>query len=192
MPMDKALKDTSDVALPKLTKHDQEVLKLLLTQAKMSDTDIAKKLGLSPQAIFKIRHKLEQNGVIKGYRPIIDLKKIGINVLALVFIRITAAVWEKYSEEQVAERIKEMPGIVSAYRVPGAKFSHVLLLGFRDVHAMDKYLAKLQSKFGLELELQKTYSFTVDRMIASSPSGWLQDLFDQKEFVLEEFLMKKK
>ena len=40
---------------------------------------LGKKMGLSQQSIFKIRHKLESIGVIKGYMPIIDFKKIGIS-----------------------------------------------------------------------------------------------------------------
>ena len=66
---------------PHLTRNDQEVLKTIIQSAKLPDTEIAKKMGLSPQAVFKIRHKLEDKGIIKGYQPILDLKKLGINFM---------------------------------------------------------------------------------------------------------------
>ena len=58
---------------PKLTKNDQEVLKNIIKHAKIPDKDIADKMGISHQAVFKIRHKLEESGIIKGYQPILDL-----------------------------------------------------------------------------------------------------------------------
>ena len=66
------------INFPKLTKNEETVLRKILEHAKIPDLEIAKKMGLSQQAIFKIRHKLEQVGIIKGYMPIIDFKKIGI------------------------------------------------------------------------------------------------------------------
>ena len=71
------------INIPKLTKNEQKVLKKIIEQAKTPDLDIAKKIGISQQAIFKIRHKLEHLGIIKGYMPIIDFKKIGIETLVV-------------------------------------------------------------------------------------------------------------
>ena len=42
-----------DLDLPKLTKNDQEVLKIIVQQAKLPDSDIAKKMGLSPKLSTK-------------------------------------------------------------------------------------------------------------------------------------------
>ena len=184
--------DSSLSAMPKLTKHDQDVLKFIVKQAKLPDTDIAKKMGLSPQAVFKIRHKLEQSGVIQGYQPILDLKKVGINVLAFLFIKLTPEVWAQWSEEQVIERMKKMPLVMNAYRVPGSHSSHILLLGFRDLPQLEKYLLRLQTKFANEVEIQQVYSFSTDKIITQSPLGLLHDILEKKEFSLDEFLLKKK
>ena len=51
--------------LPKLTKNDQEVLKNIIKHAKIPDSEIAKRMKLSPQAVFKIRKKLEESGIIE-------------------------------------------------------------------------------------------------------------------------------
>ena len=60
--------ETPDKNLPKFTRNEKIVLKKIIEQAKVPDLEIGKKMGLSQQAIFKIRHKLEDSGVIKGYR----------------------------------------------------------------------------------------------------------------------------
>ncbi|MBU1111843.1 MAG: Lrp/AsnC family transcriptional regulator [archaeon] len=180
-----------DPEKPKLTKNDQEVLKSIIQHAKMPDSDIAKKIGLSSQAIFKIRHKLEESGIIKGYQPVLDLKKIGINVMVLLIIKLTPDVWEKYSDAQIAERIKQIPYVINAYRVLEPNASHVLLMGFRDLEQMDKYLAKIQTKFSREIEIVGSYPFATNKIITQSSVGLLYEILDKKEFPLNEFILKR-
>ncbi|MBN1501973.1 winged helix-turn-helix transcriptional regulator [Candidatus Woesearchaeota archaeon] len=181
-----------DRELPKLTKNDQEVLKNIILQAKIPDTEIAKKMGLSPQAVFKIRHKLEQTGIIKGYVPIIDMKKIGINIMVMLIIKLTPEVWEEYSDEQISERIKQIPYVINAYRIPQSNVSHILLMGFRDIQQMDRYLVRMQTKFAREIEIQRVYPFSIDKVITQSPIGLLYEILDKKEYPMKEFFLKRK
>lgn len=178
--------------LPRLTKNDQEVLKSIIQQAKIPDTDIAKKMGISPQAVFKIRHKLEELGIIKGYTPILDLKKLGINVMALLVIKLLPEVWDNYSDAEIAERIKQIPYIVDAYRVPESNVTHILLMGFRDLEQMDRHLAKMQTRFAREVDIQHVYPFSTDKIITQSPIGLLYEVLDKREFPMDEFFLKRK
>lgn len=182
----------SDPENPKLTKNDQEVLKSIIQYAKIPDTDIAKKMGLSPQAVFKIRHKLETLGIIKGYQPILDLKKLGIKVMAIMVIKLTAEVWDEYSDLQISERIQQIPYVIEAYRILEPNATHVLLMGFRDLDQMDKYIAKMQTKFAKEIEIKHIYPFASQRIITQSSVGLLYEILDKKEFPLDVFFLKRK
>lgn len=182
----------ADPENPVLTKNDQKVLKVIIEQAKISDAEIARRMGLTQQAIFKIRHKLEEKGIIKGYQPVIDYKKVGINVLVLLGIRILPVVWEDSSEEQVAERIGKVPYVINAFRIPESDITHVLLMGFRNIHQKDRYLMKLQTRFARELEIKMVFPFSVDRVITMNPLGLLYEMIDKKEYPLEEFFIVKK
>ncbi len=177
---------------PRLTHNDQEVLKSIIQHAKIPDTDIAKKMGLSPQAVFKIRHKLEQSGIIKGYLPILDLKRIGIEVMAFLIIKLMPEVWEQHSDIQISEKIRQIPHVINAYRILEADASHILLMGFRDLHQMDKYIAKIQTSFAREVEIRQIYPFATEKIITQSPVGLLYEILDKKEFPLDEFFLKKK
>lgn len=181
----------ADPENPKLTRNDQEVLKSIIQHAKMPDTDIAKKMGLSPQAVFKIRHKLEQSGIIKGYQPILDLKKLGIRVMVMMVIKLTPEVWDQYSDNQISEKIRQIPYVIHAYRVLESVASHILLMGFRDLDQMDKYLAKMQTKFSREIEIKNIYPFATEKVITQSPVGLLYEILDKKEFPMNEFFLKK-
>ena len=179
------------INIPKLTKNEQKVLKKIIEQAKTPDLDIAKKIGISQQAIFKIRHKLEHLGIIKGYMPIIDFKKIGIETLVVLGIKFTGYVWEKYSEEQISERIQKIPEVIISYRIPESRISHLLVMGFKDMDSKDRYLMKLQSKYAKEIEIVHVYPFSVDRIIKANHIGLLNNILDEKESLSNEFFLDK-
>ena len=177
--------------IPKLTKNEQKVLKKIIEQAKIPDLRIAENMGLSQQAIFKIRHKLESVGIIKGYMPIIDFKKIGIGALVVLGVKFTKYIWEKYSEQEISERIQKIPQIIIAYRIPDSAISHLLVMGFKDIDHKDKYLMKLQSKYSKEIEIVHVYPFAVDRIIKTNYISLLNTILDKEEFLSNEFLLDK-
>lgn len=178
-----------DLNIPKLTKNEQKVLKRIIDQAKTPDLEMAHKIGISQQAIFKIRHKLEDVGIIKGYMPIIDFKKIGVGTLVVLGIKFTRYTWEKYSEEQISERIQKIPEVIISYRIPESRISHLLIMGFKDMETKDRYLMKLQSKYAKEIEIVHVYPFSVDRIIKTSDIGLLNQILDKKELGKNEFFL---
>lgn len=180
-----------DVENPVLTKNDQEVLKRMLGQAKMSDAEIARQLRVSQQAIFKIRQKLEDKGIIQGYMPIIDFKKLGIHVLVVLEVRVKSVVWDVLSEGQVAQRLRDIPQVISAYRVPEAQITHVIVMGFRDIEQKDAVLMKLQTRFSSEMVIKAAYPISVNRIITMSPVGLLREVLDKKDPTLDFLFLKK-
>ncbi|MBU0756637.1 MAG: winged helix-turn-helix transcriptional regulator [Nanoarchaeota archaeon] len=177
---------------PKLTKHDQEVLKSIIQHAKIPDSDIAQKMGLSPQAVFKIRHKLEESGIIKGYQPVLDLKKLGIHIMVFIVIKLHSVVWEEYSDDEISERIRKIPYVINAYRIVEAKASHILLMGFRDIEQMNRHVTRIQTKFSREIDIIHIYPFSTEKVITQSHIGLLYEILDKKEFPMDEFFLKKK
>ena len=181
--------DKMDPDFPKLTENDKVVLKKILDSRRIPDSDIAKTMKLSPQAIFKIRSKLENLGIIKGYMPIVDFKKIGINVMTVLIIRLTSKVWRKFSDDQISDRMSKSPHIVDAYRVADEQASHVLILGFRDTYQKEKYIAQIQTKFAEEIQIKAIYTFSVDKIISQNPLGLLHEIIDRKEFSPDDLFL---
>ncbi|MBN2459103.1 hypothetical protein JXB28_02370 [Candidatus Woesearchaeota archaeon] len=180
-----------DLNFPKLTSNEKIVLKKIIGQAKIPDLEIAKKIGLSQQAIFKIRHKLENVGIIKGYAPVIDYKKIGIEALVVLGVRFTQYIWNKYSEDEIAEKILKIPQVITAYRIPEARISHLLVMGFRNIDDKDRYMMRLQSKYSREIEIVNVYPFSVDRIIKNNHIGLLNTILNPKEAFSNDFFLDK-
>lgn len=174
--------EKADPNSPKLTENDKEVLRQIIEQSKIPDSRIAEDMGISPQAVFKIRAKLEQLGIIKGYTPIIDFKKIGIKILALLVLKFKPTVWDRYSDDLISERITKIPYIIGAYRVADAQASHILLIGFRDTEQKENYIAQIQTKYANEIEIKDIYNFSVDKIITQNPIGLLNEIIDKTDF----------
>ncbi len=174
--------EKADPKLPKLTENDKEVLRQIIDHSKIPDSKIAEEIGISPQAVFKIRNKLEELGIIKGYTPVIDFKKVGINVLALLVLRFKSGVWDRYSDDFVSERITKIPYIIAAYRVADARASHILLIGFRNTAQKEQYLAQIQTKYQNDIEIKDAYTFSVDKIITQNPIGLLNEIIDKNDF----------
>lgn len=183
--------DQMDPDFPRLTENDKAVLKKILDSKRIPDSDIAKTMKLSPQAIFKIRHKLESYGIIKGYMPIVDFKKIGINIIVILIINLTSKVWREFSDDQISDRMAKTPYIIEAYRVADEQASHVLILGFRDIYQKERYIGQIQTKFAEEVQIKETYSFSVDKIISQNPLGLLHEIVDKKEFSPDDLFLNR-
>ena len=187
--------EKADPDSPKLTEHDKDVLRKIIEYSKIPDSRIAEEIGISPQAVFKIRTKLEELGIIKGYSPIIDFKKIGISVIVVLIIRVKPDVWNRYPDYAVSERIAKIPYIISAYRVADARASHILMIGFKDTDQKEHYISNMQTKSADQIEIRDVYTFSVDQIIVDhNPIGLLNEIIDQKDFSKYEIfpLDKKK
>jgi DNA-binding Lrp family transcriptional regulator len=184
--------EKSNPEFPKLTENDKTVLKSILDSRKITDSDIAKNMNLSPQAIFKIRNKLESVGIIKGYMPIINFKKIGINVMCILIFRLTSVVWDNFSDDQISEKISKTPYVIDAYRVSDEQATHIITFGFRDNKQKEQYISQLQTKFSNEVEIQAIYTFTVDKIILQNPLGLLNEIIDKKEFSPDDLFLEYK
>ena len=81
--------------MAELDRKDREILDLLLTDGRMSYSDIGEAVGLSRTAVKNRIAALEDNGVIKGYRAIIDPQNASDMMTFVVNIETTAESFEE-------------------------------------------------------------------------------------------------
>lgn len=66
--------------------YNAAILQYLQVDGRMSNIDLAKKVGLSPSACLRRVQDLERRGVLKGYRAIVDPKALGQDVVIFVMV----------------------------------------------------------------------------------------------------------
>ncbi len=94
---------------------DAEILKILQANARTSNAEIARQVGLAPSAVFERIRKLEERGVIEGYTARIHASAIGLPLLAYIFIRDD----EKPGAEKTSRRVAEIPEVLEVHHVAG-------------------------------------------------------------------------
>ena len=83
--------------------------------ARETQADIARAVGLAPSAVLERIRKLEARGVIKGYGAQIDARALGQGMLAFVAVRGS----ESASEERVAQALAALPEVLEVHLVAG-------------------------------------------------------------------------
>lgn len=78
---------------------DIEILKILEQNGRISHEEIASKLHMSRPAIHKRINNLEHNGIITGYRALIDWRKVSPCFRCLITLQIKGKYYEKIAEE---------------------------------------------------------------------------------------------
>jgi DNA-binding Lrp family transcriptional regulator len=72
----------------------------LMKNAKKSDRELAKDIGVSQPTVTRLRGRLEKDGVIKEYTMIPDFRKLGLEIMAVTFV--------KFNETLTPEMIDEV------------------------------------------------------------------------------------
>jgi Lrp/AsnC family leucine-responsive transcriptional regulator len=163
----------------KLTKNEKKTLKLLIENGRTSDAEIARMLTITPQAVGKIRKKLETEGIIQGYSTSIDYEKIGVKIMALAMFKFTTEARKTIlTEEDINQRIKG-PHIINFYRVPEGDVTHIVTYGFRSLEELDHYFHILQTERGHVSEIIKLFIFSAASMRKKSDKELMVKIIDE-------------
>ena len=70
-----------------LDNLDIQILNIIQSNARVSQADVARAVGLAPSAVLERLRKLEAKGVLTGYAALLDPEAIGLGQLAFVAVR---------------------------------------------------------------------------------------------------------
>ncbi|PGT69852.1 Lrp/AsnC family transcriptional regulator [Priestia megaterium] len=113
---------------------DRKILHELQANAKISMKELAQKVYLSsPSTIERVR-RLEENGIIKGYKTIVDAEKLNRNITAFVLFETTKC-------KDLAAFCSVHPDVMECYRVAG-KLSYIAKVCTESVHTLEEFIDK--------------------------------------------------
>ncbi|MBV6417277.1 MAG: Leucine-responsive regulatory protein [Steroidobacteraceae bacterium] len=117
-----------------LDRHDRLILEVLQTDGRLSNQELADRIGLSPSPCLRRVRALEEAGVITGYRAMVDARKLGLTLMALLHISM-----DKHTPERFANFEKEVaaqPEVLECLLITGQEADYQLKVIVRD---MDSY-----------------------------------------------------
>jgi Lrp/AsnC family leucine-responsive transcriptional regulator len=98
-----------------IDRIDGEILKILQANARTSNAEIARQVGLAPSAVFERIRKLEERGAIEGYSARVNPKAVELPLLAFIFVRAE----ERPGHTETARLVASFPEVLEVHHVAG-------------------------------------------------------------------------
>ncbi len=118
---------------------DRRILEVLQENGRLSNVELAERVALSPSPCLRRVKRLEDEGVIAGYRAVLDRRRVGLGLTVLVEIKIA-----RHSRDNATlhhKALAALPEIVSCHMVSGAA-DFVAEVVVRDLDAYEQVLTE--------------------------------------------------
>ena len=120
-----------------LDRIDKKILQELQLNGRISNVELSKRVGLSPTPCLDRVKRLESQGVIAGYKAILDAEAVGASLLVFVEITLEKTAQDVFSE--FSKSVKEFTEILECHLVSGA-FDYLLKTRVKNMAAYRKLL----------------------------------------------------
>jgi DNA-binding Lrp family transcriptional regulator len=101
-----------------LDRYDIAILRELQADARLSNIELANRVGLSAAPTWRRVRRLEEQGVITGYRAVVDRRQIGLGVLA--FVRLDAERNTGRATRELEDAIRNLPEVIACHYISGS------------------------------------------------------------------------
>jgi len=113
------------------------ILDTLQSDARISNAEIGRRVGLAPSAVFERIRKLEERGAVRGYRASIDPVAVDLGLLAFVLVRSE----ERRGSPRTEAALVAMPEVQEVHHIAGED-CFLLKVRVRDTAALNDLLSE--------------------------------------------------
>ncbi|MDL0429818.1 Lrp/AsnC family transcriptional regulator [Marinobacter sp. TBZ242] len=161
----------SEKTLVKIDRIDRNLLEQLQRDGSLTNQELADKVGLSPSPCLRRVRALEDAGVIVRKVTILDHKKLGLSLTAIILIGMDRHTPERFAEFE--KQVGEYPEVQECYLITGQDADYMLKVVVPDMdhyhHFLLNRITRIQGVSGVHS------SFVLRRVIDSTalPLGYL-------------------
>jgi Lrp/AsnC family leucine-responsive transcriptional regulator len=125
-----------------LDSYDRHILEILQCEGRISNQDLADRIGLSPSPCLRRVRALEDSGIIAGYRAMLDAKRLGLSLIAFLSISMDRHTPERFANFDTL--VRGIPEVLECSLITGRDADYQLKVVVRDMEAyQDLLLNKL-------------------------------------------------
>lgn len=148
-----------------LDRYDRHLLEVLQQDGRISNQDLADRIGLSPSSCLRRLRTLEESGLITAYRALLDAKTLGLTLMALVHISMDRHTPERFNNFE--STVAALPEVLECLLITGQDADYQLKVVVRD---MDAYQELLLNKITRIEGVTGVHSSFVLRRVVSKTS----------------------
>lgn len=125
------------MAGPQIDDFDRKMLALLQEDARLTNNDLSARVHLSPSQCSRRRQRLEEDGLIRGYRAELDREKLGFLLVSMVSV--TLATHNRDNARRFAELVSKLPEVQEAHALTG-EMDYVLKVVTPDLKMLSEFV----------------------------------------------------
>jgi Lrp/AsnC family leucine-responsive transcriptional regulator len=129
---------------PVLDERDLAIVAALQEDARATYADVGARVGLSASAVHDRVRKLERQGVVRGYRAVVDPEAIGLFVTALI----EASPLDPRQPDDLPERVRAFPEVEDCLSVAG-EANYVLKVRTKTTGELEDLIRRLRERGGV-------------------------------------------
>jgi Lrp/AsnC family transcriptional regulator, leucine-responsive regulatory protein len=126
-----------------LDETDIQLLALLQSNGRITNAELAKRVGLAPASVHQRVRQLEGSGLIRNYVAMLDHERLGYKITALAMISL--ALHQEQPIERFRRAVAEIPEVLECYNTSG-EFDFLLKIVVRDMRAYEQLVREKLSK----------------------------------------------
>ena len=119
-----------------MDKTDDQIVKRLLSNARVSYRKIAEEIGVSPPTVLARVEKLQRDGIIKSYSALLDHEKLGFDLTAVIEITVN-----KGKVVDIERQIAKFPNVCAVYDITGLT-DMIVVAKFRNRRELSNFVKK--------------------------------------------------
>jgi len=123
---------------------DRSIVGLLLNDGRMSYTDLGRATGLSTSAVHQRVRRLEERGIIRSYRAVVDHDAVGLPLTAFISV----SPLDPSAPDDVPERLRDITDIEACHSVAGDE-SYILKVRVTDPGELESLLQEIRAAAGV-------------------------------------------
>ncbi len=125
-------------ANPKLDRYDRQILAALQADARLSNQELADRIGLSPSPCLRRVRRLEDSGLIEGYRAMLNARALGLKLMAFINISMDRHTPDRFDlfESQIAN----CPEVLECHLITGQDADYLLKVIVDDMDGFQRLL----------------------------------------------------
>ncbi|HEX7890364.1 MAG TPA: Lrp/AsnC family transcriptional regulator [Ramlibacter sp.] len=154
-----------------LDRYDIQILSELQADARLTNAELAQRVGLSAAPCWRRVRALEEAGFIKGYHAEIDRHRIGLGVLA--FVRLDADRNTGERTREMEDAIRQIPEIVSCHYISGAGTFELQVVA-RDLDTFAQFARKVLINLPNVKDIHTSFSLGEVKASSSWPLSHLK------------------
>jgi Lrp/AsnC family transcriptional regulator, leucine-responsive regulatory protein len=122
----------------KLDRYDRRILEELQRDGRVSNQELADRIGLSPSPCLRRVRTLEEAGIIRGYTALLDARALGLNLMVILSISMDKHTPERFERFDTA--VSAMPEVLECLLITGRDADYQLKVVVRDMDAYQDLL----------------------------------------------------